>query len=172
MADKRNIIVTPRLYVREFSPEEEYLYLDLYADKAVTKFVNERSATERKRRFAEGLVRYSEGLGLGRWATFNPENEDFIGACRLEPTKQNIHCVEIGYVLHQRYWGKGIASELVKNLVGYAFNHTATTEIIAFTHPSNFVSQRVLGKTRFKRQENIVKDGEELAFFRFMKADL
>jgi len=164
------IVNAPRLYLREFSPDEEYLYLDLYADELVTKFVNERSAAERKLRFAEGLARYNDGSGLGRWAIFNREDNDFIGACRLEPTKQNAQCVELGYVLHQKYWGKGMGSELVKNLVDYAFNKTDTDKVLAFTHLSNFASQRVLEKTGFKRQENILKDGEELAFFKLTKA--
>ncbi len=161
---------TPRLYIREFNPDEEYLYLYLYADTSVTLFINERSATERKKRFAEGLARYNDGSGLARWAIFNQADNDFVGACRLEPNNQNMQCVELGYVLHQKYWGKGIGSELVRNLVDYAFTKTGAAEIIAFTHPSNFASQKVLEKTGFKRQENVIKDGEDLAFFSFRKA--
>jgi ribosomal-protein-alanine N-acetyltransferase len=164
-----SIVNTPRLYLREFSPEEEHLYLDLYADEFVTQFVNERSATERKKRFAEGLARHNDGSGLGRWAIFNRDDDDFIGACRLDPTKQNALCVELGYVLQQKYWGKGIGSELVKNLVDYAFNNTGMDEIWAFTHLSNLASQRVLEKTGFKRQPNILKDGEVLVFFKLTK---
>jgi len=169
-ANKLQIIAsTPRLYLRTFNPEEEDLYLDLYADESVTQFVNERSAAERKKRFAEGLARHQGGSGLGRWAIFNRQDDDFIGACRLEPTIQNAHSVELGYVLHQKYWGKGIATELVKILIDYAFSKTATTEILAYTHPANLASQRVLEKSGFKRQDNIMKDGEPLAFFKLIK---
>jgi len=165
----QTIVDTPRLYIREFNPEEEYLYLHLYADTSVTLFINERSATERKKRFAEGLARYNDGSGLARWAIFNQADNDFVGACRLEPGKQNNRCVELGYVLHQKYWGKGIASELVRNLVDYAFTKTDAAEITAFTHLSNFASQKVLEKTGFKRQENVINNGEELAFFSLKK---
>jgi ribosomal-protein-alanine N-acetyltransferase len=161
---------TPRLYIRAFNAEEEHLYLALYADESVTQFVNERSAAERKKRFAEGLARCQDGSGLGRWAIFNQGDDDFIGACRLEPTIQNAQHVELGYILHQRYWGKGIATELVQILTDYAFSKTGTTEITAFTHPANLASQRVLEKSGFKRQDDIVKEGEPLAFFKLMKA--
>lgn len=164
-----NVVNTERLLIREFDPQEDGLYLNLHTDPAVTEYINKRSDGELRPRFAEGLEQYHDGTGLGRWAIFNKEDGDFIGVCRLKLTEYGPHCAELGYVLHQNYWGKGIAREMAKEIVGYVFKNTAITEIIAVTMLPNIASQRVLEKTGFARGGNIVREGRELAFFKLLK---
>ena len=58
------------------------------------------------------------------------------------------------------------ASEMAKAMVAYAFEHNAAAEVVAVTVPANISSQRVLEKAGLIRVENIVRDGEDLAFFK------
>ena len=163
------IIETPRLLIREFLPEEQYLYLWLHQDEEVTRYINKRSDAETKSRFEAGIAEYGDGTGLGSWGIFDSFTNGFIGVCGLKPSAFSPACIELGYLLNQKYWGKGIASEMVKNIIPYAFTRSNATEITAVTKLLNIASQRVLEKNGFIRTGSMVKDGEDLAFFRLTK---
>jgi len=163
------VVETERLSIRRFHPEDERPYLDLYADEVVMEFINKRSIEENQKRFAEGMALSQDGTGLGRWAIFNRVDNDFIGVCALNPSDKGRRYAEMGYILHQKYWGKGIAGEMARALVDYAFTRTGIIEIMAVTAPLNIASQRVLEKAGFTRGNDMVRDGHELAFFRILK---
>lgn len=54
--------------------------------------------------------------------------------------------IEIGYTLHQQYWGKGIATELAKALIKWGFANLNIDKLVGVTIPENVASQRVLIK--------------------------
>jgi [ribosomal protein S5]-alanine N-acetyltransferase len=163
------IIETARLLIREFLPEDEHLYLRLRQDDEVVRYISNRSDAETKSRFEAGIAEYGDGTGLGNWGIFDPVTNDFIGVCGLKPSAFSPGCMELGYLLNQKYWGKGLASEMVKNIIPYSFTRTNATEITAVTKMLNIASQRVLEKNGFIRTGSKVGDGEELAFFRLKK---
>ncbi len=51
----------------------------------------------------------------------------------------------------------------------YGLTKTSITAIVACTELPNIASQKVLLKTGFKREGNIIKDDLELAFFRLTR---
>ncbi len=71
---------------------------------------------------------------------------------------------EIGYWLAQEYWGKGVASLAVKEMVKYAFENYDVMRIYASTFEENHASQRVLNKAGFKKEavfrKSIIKNGK------------
>jgi [ribosomal protein S5]-alanine N-acetyltransferase len=165
-----NIIVrSGRLIVREFTPEEEILLVNLYKDERVTQFVNNRSEEDTKKQFAEALNLYQEGSGLGRWGIFNPADGDFIGVCILKPADSDPTRIELGYVLNPKYWGIGIATELSRALIFYGFEDKGLTEICACTHPENLASQNVLQKAGLVRDGNVFWHGADLPFFKICR---
>jgi ribosomal-protein-alanine N-acetyltransferase len=166
-----NIIVqTRRLIVREFTPREEILLVNLYKDERVTQYVNKRSEEETLKQFAEALKQYKDGSGLGRWGIFNPADNDFIGVCILKPADSDPTRIELGYVLAPKYWGIGIATELSRALIFYGFEDKELTEICACTHPENTTSQNVLLKAGLIRDGNVFWHGADLPFFRIENA--
>ena len=160
------ILQTPRLLVREFSSAEENLLINLYSDERITLHVAKRTTEDIKRQFAEALKAYETDPGLGRWGIFNPVNNDFIGVCILKPSDSDPTHIELGYVLSQKYWGQGLATELAKALVNYGFEQKRLKEICACTHPENIASQNVLLKAGLVRYGNIFWHGSDLPFFK------
>jgi RimJ/RimL family protein N-acetyltransferase len=53
---------------------------------------------------------------------------------------------EIGYWLGEPFWGKGIVTEAVRQIIEYGFNTFDITRIYAIPFPTNIGSQRVLVK--------------------------
>ncbi|KAK7253154.1 hypothetical protein RIF29_37632 [Crotalaria pallida] len=70
-----------------------------------------------------------------------------------EHDKSRDKCVELGYVLGSKYWGKGIVTEAVKQAVKAAFTEFPHLERVeALVDVENVGSQRVLEKAGFQRE--------------------
>ena len=156
---------TPRFIIREFKAEEEDTYLSLFDDEEVTVHLPKRTQEEHRRLFTETLQEYEENSLCGRWGIFNNDNNDCIGMCLLRHFESSKDKMELGYVLHKKYWGQGIASEMAKIMIGYAFKQTGARQVVAVTTIGNLSSQKVLEKAGLKRMDNYVRGGEEAAFF-------
>jgi ribosomal-protein-alanine N-acetyltransferase len=164
------IAQAPRFVIRDFKPEEEDAYMALFDDPRVTVHLPDRSRKEHLEIFRKSFDDYQANKALGRWGIFNNRDGDFIGFCLLRPYNNNDEqVVELGYVLHQKYWGKGIAGEMAIIMVGYALTHTNAREIVGVTTLGNTGSQKVLEKAGLARMEDFKRDGEELAFFKLVK---
>lgn len=78
----------------------------------------------------------------------------------------HIKCAELGYWLAEPFWGRGIMTEVAKEMVEYAFNYFDIVRLQASTFSSNPGSQRVLEKSGFEPEarlkKNIFKNGEFL----------
>ncbi|MGK0366715.1 MAG: ribosomal-protein-alanine N-acetyltransferase [Saprospiraceae bacterium] len=73
---------------------------------------------------------------------------------------------EIGYILHPDYWRKGLMSEALQTIVGYAFTKTKLHSIEANVSVDNKASMALLEKNGFVKEahfkENYYYDGNFL----------
>jgi len=73
---------------------------------------------------------------------------------------------ELGYWLGQNYWGNGIVSRAINEMVVYAFRTFDITRIYARPYSTNLKSQHLLEKNGFvleaRIEKNIFKNGEFL----------
>jgi RimJ/RimL family protein N-acetyltransferase len=73
---------------------------------------------------------------------------------------------EIGYWLAESYWGKGIVTRAIKEIVEYGFNTFEINRIFARPFGSNIASQNVLEKNGFVLEGKFIgvlfKNGEYL----------
>jgi RimJ/RimL family protein N-acetyltransferase len=60
--------------------------------------------------------------------------------------------VEIGYWLGERYWGRGIMTSAVNEMIDYAFANFSIIKIYAPVFDFNIASQRVLLKVGFEKE--------------------
>jgi ribosomal-protein-alanine N-acetyltransferase len=162
-------IQTPRFVIREFKPEEEETYVALYDDEKVIVHLPKRTRQEQVDIFNEAMADYRKEKTLNRWGLFNNGDGDYIGSCLLRTFYDHKRKIEVGYSLHQKYWGKGIATEMAQIMIAYAFASTDAEEVVAVTTLGNTGSQKVLLKAGMERQENFHRDGEELAYFRIKR---
>lgn len=160
------LIETPRLYLRRFIPEDESIFLEIEADERLTKYIHKRSAEESRALFSYILESYTREDGLGRWGLFDPVTDDFIGVGLLAPSLYDPSYIELGYRLHQQYWGRGLASEMAKALVRYGLHTLQLKEIVAVIDPENKASEKVLLNSGFTRYGEVFWYDEMLPFFK------
>lgn len=121
-----------------------------YTEKDAQAFIQDMLAADSTKTFAFAIIN-DENKAIGS-----------IGAFRCE----NIHrqTAEMGYYLAEEYWGKGIATEAVKQLADHVFNQTDIMRIFAEPFSTNRGSCRVLEKSGFQFEgtlrKNAVKNGE------------
>ncbi len=86
------------------------------------------------------------------------------GAGVIQGEGQFICNVEIGYWLGQPYWGRGVATAVVRVLAERAFALPGVTRVSAGVHADNPASMRVLQKNGFEREgvlrRSAIKNGE------------
>jgi len=78
---------------------------------------------------------------------FNSELAGCIGL--VKQTDIYIRSAELGYWIGEPYWGKGIATRAVKQIVDYGFTQLGLTRIYAGVFEYNHASRRVLEKSGF-----------------------
>jgi len=64
---------------------------------------------------------------------------------------------ELGYWLAEPYWGKGIISQAIKEIIPFAFNTYDIVRLFARPFGNNIASQRVLEKAGFTLEARIEK---------------
>jgi len=84
-----------------------------------------------------------------------------IGNIKLGPINWKHMSGEVSYFIGEKdYWGKGIASSVVKKVVQFAFNEVGLKKVNAGYYENNLGSAKVLQKCSFviegvKRSENV-----------------
>lgn len=99
-----------------------------------------------------------ETVGYGRWACILKETGDLIGFCGLKYLPEH-DAVDVGYRFLPDYWGRGLATEACRASVQFGFDILKLERIIGMVLPENEASIRVLTKTGFRANGEIVDDG-------------
>ena len=170
MHNNQNMIFeTERLLVRKWHPDDLYELHNLYADSAITEYIAPPlTIAETRRIFDEQLIQYNIETQTGRYFIVDKENNRYIGTFLLRRNEE-INAVEIGYALIKKEWGKGYATEIVRQGVDYVFNSTPFEVIHAYTEQPNIGSKNVLVKCGFTQQVNAIEYGTELNLFSIEK---
>ena len=160
------IEVCSGLYIREIIESDKY---------SIAKYANNKKIAENLRdsfpfpytlEDAENwLVVLNDNIPKRSYAIAN--DEELIGAIGIEPCRDvNRLSGELGYWLGEPFWGKGIATLVVKKFIEYVFEYYDLKKIFAHVFSSNPSSARVLIKAGFKLEgcmrNQIVKNGRTL----------
>ena len=79
-------------------------------------------------------------------AILHKENNEFIGWCGLDHRKPNQANAVLFYLLKNKYWGRGLATEAAKAVLEYAFCQLGLTQVDSGASSENIGSKRVMEK--------------------------
>ncbi len=141
------ILETPRLILREFSPEDVNALARILSDPEAMRFYPtpfdhagvEAWIARNRRRYAAN--------GHGLWAMILKSNGELIGDCGL--TVQNvdgINEIEIGYHVRRDHWKQGLATEAARACRDFGFARLPIARLISLIRPENLPSRRVAEK--------------------------
>lgn len=141
------IIETDRLRFTPFAPDDFALFRDLHSDPEVQRFMSPDGLAMPEDIARDQLARQivtQARFGFSKWKLCLKDGR-FIGRAGLAPFERTNE-IELGFMLKQDMWGQGLATEAASAVARWAFTNLQIDQVIAFTHPENTASQRVLTK--------------------------
>jgi [ribosomal protein S5]-alanine N-acetyltransferase len=92
-------------------------------------------------------------------------NGEAAGAIGIHPQNDIYRkSAELGYWIGEPFWGKGIVTEAIRQMVKFAFSNYDINRVFAISFGTNTASQRVLEKAGFQLEatlgKTIFKNGE------------
>lgn len=145
---------TDRLLIREFQPADWATFRALEAEPALYYYepaapteTDTRAYLERAQAEARQMPRTHYRLAL----TLLPETE-ICGRVTLAQLNPAIREWEIGWAVHPRLWGQGLATEAARALLAFAFTDLQAHRVVAFAHVHNAASLQVMRKLGLQQE--------------------
>lgn len=158
---------TNRLYFRPFELNDAQDMHEMDKNPNVHKYLWQKPSLdiqESKDAILYLQKQYKEN-GIGRYATFLKENDQFIGWTGIKFINDHIengntNFFDYGYRLNEIFWNNGYATEATYFWLKYGFEVMKIKEMNAYTHAENGASNHVLSKCGMNFMENYYdKDG-------------
>jgi [ribosomal protein S5]-alanine N-acetyltransferase len=140
-----NSIKTSRTYMRLLKQDDIDLLHPLESDDKVKLYFpgGARERAKTKDMIDRFMIAYTKNK-LPCFIIFERASGEFIGRAGFGMTGSGE--IEVGYVLHTKFWGRGYATEAVTALLEYAKENIAAEFIIAYADIENIGSLRVMEK--------------------------
>ena len=111
------------------------------------------------RAYMERNLKHWDDYGFGLWVLRDAEGR-VAGRCVLRHLDvEGRDEVELGYGLHAQYWGRGLATEVARELLRMRRHELGRPSIVAITRSVNVGSQRVLEKAGLIYERDIDHEG-------------
>lgn len=152
--NKKIVIETPRLILREFEIEDFDSLYEIVSDPETMAHYPKPFDKEKTLSWInKNLSNYAE-YGFGLWAVVLKETGKFIGDCGI--IIQNIDGEkhpEIGYHINKKYWRRGFAKEASRAVRDWAFTNTnfnALYSCMKYTNVSSWSTALSIGMKKVK----------------------
>ena len=146
---------TDRLTLRPLSLADWEAYAAAWADPRLTAFIGgqPRTRTESWGKFLQGIGLWPL-FGYGYWSFVDRESGAFLGNGGLASFERGLPDLagypEAGWAFVPDAWGRGLATEAMAAILGWADEVLGRPEIRCIIDPGNAASQRVAAQLGFK----------------------
>jgi RimJ/RimL family protein N-acetyltransferase len=154
---------TERLVLRQFTPTEADLLVELDGDPRVMRYITGGAPTPRGEIESDYLPAflgyYRKFPGYGFWAAVEKSTGDFLGWFHFRPAPGDPpDQPELGYRLRCEAWGKGYATEGSRALIAKGFAEFGVQRVVASAMAENTASRRVMEKSGMRLIRSFVAD--------------
>jgi ribosomal-protein-alanine N-acetyltransferase len=141
------LIETKRTVLRKMNAGDAKEMFEYSSNREVTKYLSyDHTNIEDAEKYIQNKVaKYALGECM-IWGIEFKENKKYIGACGFTDWNTEDKSAEVAYTLNEDYWGKGIASEIVDELLEFGFSKMDLNRIEARCWSENDKSTRVMEK--------------------------
>ncbi|GIP43047.1 alanine acetyltransferase [Paenibacillus sp. J45TS6] len=153
------VFETERMILRRLDMDDLEEYFSFSSDPLVSERTlwDRHESTEDTRVFLEKVQRSFVEKIAYRWAVIYKPERRLIGRIGFIHLDEIHSCAEIGYALSSRYWGKGITTEGLQEVIKYGISHMNINRIEGRCNVDNLSSARVMKKVGMQ-QEGILRE--------------
>lgn len=150
------IAETSRCFLCELTEADAEAMYEIVTEKETAEFLTDRKEkrkdstkemTNQRQEEIQKLVSYAKNVysffEYAYWGIFYKETGELIGRAGFQ---EGTYPLEVGYVIKRSEWGKGLATEVLMELVRYAGEELDCTEVHAVIDEKNKASLRVAEK--------------------------
>lgn len=158
------VLETKNFILRPFTSKDiPDMYYNWACDKEVTKYLTwtEHCSIEKTNKIITLWENYYKSDEYYNWAIENKINTHVIGSINLMNLDNYNENCEIGYCIGKNFWNQGIMTEVLNEVINFAFKEIKFERITARRHINNIASGMVLKKCKFVYEgtlRNILKD--------------
>ncbi|MFC4403794.1 GNAT family N-acetyltransferase [Gracilibacillus xinjiangensis] len=146
-------IITERLIIREFQPEDWKAVLEYTSDNNVMRYIPEGVFSEQQ---AKDFVSKNVGESAEKYPVLLKKENVLIGHIDFHQWPGE-GTYEIGWVFHPAHHHKGFATEAARAILMYGFEKLDIHRIIATCQPQNTASYHVMEKIGMRREGHFKK---------------
>ena len=158
------IFETERLKIRRYSLDDCDRFYQLSGSEEVMRYIRPIiSKADSDKSLVQNIHQYTQQPNTGRWAMFEKDTGNFVGSFSILVMDSDKTRLHIGYALLPPFWGRGLASEVLRHGINFFFNNHSAATLYAITEHANTGSQKVLLKCGFL-YHTTQKEGEKEVF--------
>ena len=142
------VLGTKRLILRKMRLDDAHDVFEYASDPEVANYVtwDAHENIEDSRRFLQSIIQHYENKEVASWGVVFRDNNKFIGTCGFMWWLPGDARAEIGYAMSRQYWGKGLMTEAVREVISFGFERMMLNRIEAQCMAQNIGSERVMQK--------------------------
>lgn len=154
------ILQTDRLLLRALSMDDAEDVFNYGSNPHVSQYVtwNTHRSIEDTQEFIKFALERYQNKQVAPWGMEYKETGKLIGTIDFISWNQKHKTAEIGYVLSEDYWSKGLTTEAAKAVIDYGFSNMDLARIQARCFVQNVGSSRVMEKAGMTF-EGIIRKG-------------
>lgn len=157
-----NLFETERSYINTFQKSDFEDVKKLYVNQEVRKFLGGILQEDSIRVALNQMLQLSDESYY--WVIREKLTADFIGLVSLDPHHDGNY-LEISYQFLPNWWGAGYATEVVQEIINFAFKELNLSKVIAETQTANISSCKLLEKLKMELEKTIIRFGAEQAIY-------
>ena len=155
------VLETERLLLRKIELDDVDDLFEIFSDPQITDSmtweVNQTKEDTLNKFIKVVTKRHEEGQSVD-WAIVLKENGKVIGNCAFIDWSNRHSKAEIGYVMNKAYWGKGLATEALNELIRFGFDVIGLNRIEGGCDIDNFGSEKVMLKVGMQYEGTLRKN--------------
>lgn len=151
------ILETERLYLREMNQSDfEDLAEILQNPRVMYAYEHDFSDNDVQEWLDRQITRYKK-YGFGLWAVILKNTDEMIGQAGLTMQfYKGTEVLENGYLLKERFWHHGYASEAANGCKKYAFEQLNRDKVYSIIKSDNYASMKVAKSMGMKKEDEFV----------------
>jgi ribosomal-protein-alanine N-acetyltransferase len=148
---------TERLSAERLRAQHLDVFCRMHANETVMAWMGGARSREETIAYMGRNLSHWDEYGYGIWLLRDRATGTFAGRGGLRNAVFDARPeIEVAYALLPEFWGQGLATEYARALVGIGHDDLGSSELIAITRPDNAASRRVLEKTGFRYERDVL----------------
>jgi [ribosomal protein S5]-alanine N-acetyltransferase len=154
----KQILETPRLILREMSPDDLDFVAAMLADPEVMRYYPKCYSREESLVWIQRQIRRYARHSHGLWLAIEKTTGQPVGQVGLLIQQlRGVPEKEIAYLIHRPFWRRGFATEAGRACLDYAFDVLGRQQVIALIRPENEPSVAVARKLGLQEEPDRIQ---------------